>query len=60
MIKILHVFANSLVRDAAEVNRNIEPTLMKPISAAFSRKHWRQMFRPYLRIIPWLLLQTRL
>ncbi len=35
-------------------------TLMKPMSAAFSRKHWRQMFSPYLRMIPWLLLHTRL
>lgn len=30
------------------------------MSAAFSRKHWRQMSRPYLRMIPPWLPQTRL
>ncbi len=35
-------------------------TLTKPISAAFSRKHWRQMFRPYLRMTAWLLPHTLL
>lgn len=35
-------------------------TLTKPMSLAYSRKHWRQMFRPYLRIKPQWLAQMRL
>jgi hypothetical protein len=35
-------------------------TLMKPISWLFSRKHCRQMLRPYFRIRPALWVQTRL
>jgi len=35
-------------------------TLTNPISAAFSRKHWRQMLRPYFLIKPALCVQTRL
>ena len=35
-------------------------TLMKPMSLAYSRKHCRQMLRPYLRISPHWLEQTRL
>jgi len=35
-------------------------TLMNPISVAFSRKHWRQMLRPYFLIKPALCVQTRL
>lgn len=38
----------------------VELTFLKPISLAYSRKHCRQMFRPYFRIIPWLLEQARL
>lgn len=30
------------------------------MSLAYSRKHWRHKFKPYLRIIPWLLEQARL
>lgn len=32
----------------------------KPMSLAYSRKHWRQMFMPYLRMRPHLLAHTRL
>lgn len=35
-------------------------TLMKPMSLAYWRKHWRHMLRPYLRISPCRLEQTRL
>ena len=35
-------------------------TLTKPMSLAYSRKHWRQMFRPYLRIKPQWFAQMRL
>ena len=35
-------------------------TLTNPMAAAFSRKHWRQISIPYLRIIPPWLAQTRL
>ena len=35
-------------------------TLMKPMSWLFSRKHWRQMLSPYLRIRPAGCVQTRL
>ncbi len=35
-------------------------TLMKPMSLARSRKHWRQMSRPYLRMRPQWLAHTRL
>ena len=33
---------------------------MKPMSAAYSRKQRRHRSRPYLRMIPWVLLHTRL
>ena len=36
------------------------PTLVKPMSLAYSRKHWRQTFSPYFRISPHWLEQTRL
>lgn len=39
---------------------NINRTLMKPMSLAYSLKHWRQMFRLYLRMMPPWLLHTRL
>ena len=35
-------------------------TLMKPISFAYSLKHCRHMFRLYFRMMPHLLLHTRL
>lgn len=35
-------------------------TFVKPMSWLFSRKHWRQMLRPYFRIRPALWVQTRL
>ena len=35
-------------------------TLMKPMSLARSRKHWRQIMRPYLRMMPQWLAHTRL
>jgi hypothetical protein len=40
--------------------RIVSLTLMKPISWLFSRKHCRQMLRPYFRIRPALWVQTRL
>ena len=40
--------------------RKGESTFVKPISCDFSRKHWRQMLREYLRIRPALWAQTRL
>ena len=40
--------------------RTTTQTVMKPISLDFSRKHWRQTLRPYLRIRPPWLEQTRL
>ena len=33
---------------------------MKPMSLAYSRKQRRHRSRPYLRMIPWVLLHTRL
>lgn len=35
-------------------------TLMKPMFLAYSRKHWRQVLRSYLRMMPLLLPHTRL
>ena len=34
--------------------------MMKPMSLAYSRKQRRHRSRPYLRMIPWVLLHTRL
>lgn len=42
------------------ITQGQEITLTKPISLAFSLKHWRQTFNPYLRIKPALWAQTRL
>ena len=44
----------------ASSSSSILHTLMKPISWLFSRKHCRQMLRPYFRIRPALWVQTRL
>jgi hypothetical protein len=41
-------------------NSRTERTLAKPILSAFSRKHWRQRSRPYLRIRPAWCAQRRL
>ena len=41
-------------------NTQRKPTLMKPISLAYSLKHCLQMFILYFRIKPWRLAQTRL
>lgn len=35
-------------------------TFLNPMSLEYSRKHWRQRFNPYFRIIPWLFEQARL
>lgn len=35
-------------------------TFLKPMSAAYSLKHCRQMFKPYLRMSPCLFAQARL
>ncbi len=40
--------------------KHARPTLIKPISLEYSRKHCRQMFRPYFRIRPHWLEHTRL
>jgi hypothetical protein len=35
-------------------------TFLKPMSLAYSRKHWRQMFRPYFLMMPHWFPHTRL
>uniref|UniRef100_A0A7S3QT36 Uncharacterized protein n=1 Tax=Dunaliella tertiolecta TaxID=3047 RepID=A0A7S3QT36_DUNTE len=44
---------------AATAHVSIYLYLTKPMSLAYSRKHWRQMLMPYLRIRPWWLPHTR-
>ena len=41
-------------------DKELHRTLMKPMSLAYSLKHCRHMFRLYFRMIPHLLLHTRL
>lgn len=53
--------ARMLVRSASkEKGTSKLHTLTNPMSAAFSRKHWRQMLSPYFRMSPALWVQTRL
>ena len=43
-----------------EEGKSCRITLLNPMSADLSLKHWRQIFNPYLRMRPALWVQTRL
>lgn len=52
---------NHVITIPLECNaKRVQLTFLKPMSLAYSLKHWRQMFNAYLRIKPCLLEQARL